>query len=128
MANMLDFQRRIFEVLKVSDITALQIDKMDSMKSNLIQFVRSKAPACFKNYANAVVVASSCYAALLLESDEVGKKTREEFGASKRNIFGDTRLVQNALWLNSRILSNDGGVRRMVEYLALPEITMKGMI
>jgi hypothetical protein len=39
-----------------------------------------------------------------------------------------TRLVQNALWLNSRILSNDKAVGRMVEYLALPEIKMTGMV
>jgi hypothetical protein len=55
----------------------------------------------------------------------IGVKTRDEFcDPNRRNVFGDTRLIQNALWLKARILSNDGAVKRMVEYLGLPEISV----
>jgi hypothetical protein len=75
-----------------------------------------------------------CYAALLMEDDAIGKKTRDEFnlvdgaGNPKRNLFGDTRLIQNALWLKSRIISSDGAVTRMASYLGVPEITIVGMV
>lgn len=103
---------------------------MARKRSWLVEFARSKAPGCFKNYAGACDAAVLCYTALLLEQhaeDAVGKKTRDEFfDPSRLNVFGDTRLIQNALWLRASILSNDGAVRRMVQYLGVPEITVRG--
>ena len=126
-----DLKSRILNaILHLPDVTSLPpVEFTERKKAQLIQIVHSKASGCFLHYWNAVEVSSLCYAALLLEPDGVGKKTREEFnfkdeaGNPKRNVFGDTRLIQNALWLNARILSNDRAVRRMVEYLGLPEIT-----
>jgi hypothetical protein len=64
-----------------------------------------------------------------LELDDVGNKTRQEFNETDRpNVFGDIRLFQNALWLKSRIISNDAAVRRMAEYAAMPEITVTGQV
>jgi hypothetical protein len=97
-------------------------------KLKIIQFIRLRARDCFHNYVVAADVAEFCYAALLLESDDVGEKTRKEFDSSGRNIFGDTRLIQNALWLKSRILSDDRAVRRVAEYIAMPEMTVTGMV
>jgi len=129
MANVLDLKQRILAILNLPDVANLpSVDETERKKTKIIQSVRSKAPSCFKDYWKAVEVASYCYAALLLERDEVGKKTRNEFSDQKRNVFGDTLLVQNALWLNSRILSNDKAVGRIVEYLALPEIKMTGLV
>ena len=123
-------KQKIVAILNLSDVANLPpFEETERKKTKIIQSVRSKAPGCFKNYWNARDVVSNCYAALLLERDEVGEKTRNEFNdPQRRNVFGDTRLVQNALWLNSRILSNDNAVGRMVEYLALPEIKMSGMV
>ena len=130
MASVLDLKQRILTTLNLSGVANLpSIDETEWKKAKIIQIVQSKAPSCFKDYWKAAEVASHCYAALLLERDEVGEKTRSEFNdPRRRNVFGDTRLVQNALWLNSRILSNDKAVGRMVEYLALPEIKVTGMV
>jgi hypothetical protein len=127
-----DLKNRILNnILHWPDVTSLPpVEFTERKKAQLIQIIRSKASGCFSHYWNAVEVSSFCYAALLLEPDGVGIKTREEFtfqdeaGNPKRNVFGDTRLIQNALWLNARILSNDRAVKRMVEYLSLPEITV----
>jgi hypothetical protein len=127
-----DLKNRILnDILHWPDVTSLPpAEFTERKKAQLIQIIRSKASGCSLHYWNAVEVSSLCYAALLLEPDGIGQKTREEFsfqdaaGKPKRNVFGDTRLIQNAFWLNARILSNDHAVRRMVEYLGLPEITV----
>jgi hypothetical protein len=128
-----DFKNHILsDILHWPDVTSLPpVEFTERKKARLIQIIRSKASGCFSHYWNAVEVSSLCYATLVLEPDGVGKKTCEEFifrdeaGNPKRNVFGDTRLIQNALWLNAHILSNDGAVKRMVEYLGLPNITVK---
>jgi hypothetical protein len=114
------------EILRWPDITSLPpVEFTERKKAQLVGTIRSKAAGCFANYANACEIASFCYAALLLEPDMIGVKTRDEFcDPNRRNVFGDTRLIQNALWLKARILSNDGAVKRMVEYLGLPEISV----
>jgi hypothetical protein len=131
MADVLHFKEIILkEILRWPDITRLPpIEFNECKKVQLIEMIRAKAPSCFTNYSNAVCVASLCYAALLLEPDKIGVKTRNEFcEPNRRNVFGDTRLIQNALWLNARILSNDGAVTRMVEYLGLSEVTVANLL
>jgi hypothetical protein len=126
-----DFQHRILSILSLPDFSTLPPPDFAERKAQLIAAIRSKVPGCSTRYWRAVEVSSLCYAALLLEPDSVGRKARGEFcfrdatGNPKRNVFGDTRLIQNALWLNARILSNDRAVERMVNYLGLPEITVK---
>lgn len=113
MADVLHFKEIILkEILRWPDITCLPPVKFNGRKkAQLIEIIRSKAPSCFTNYSNAAYVASLCYAALLLEPDKIGVKTRNEFcKPNRRHVFGDTRLIQNALWLKARILSNDGAV------------------
>jgi hypothetical protein len=114
------------EILRWPDIADLPPPQYtERKKSQLVQIIRSGAVACCRDWWNAVRVASLCYAALLLEQDQVGKKTRKEFcDPARRNVFGDTRLVADALWLNARILSKDAAVKRMAGYLRVPDITV----
>jgi len=118
------------KILSVTDL--VEPEDNDRKKLELIEIIRSKSAQCFKNYHEAAEIASLCYSALLLEPDEVGKKTRKEFhdkdGNPKRNCFGDTHLIQNALWLNSRIISKDAAVVRMAEYLNLRDVTVKQVV
>jgi len=108
---------------------------MAGCNKELIETIRHRAPSAFKDYEVAWEVATMCHAALLMEPKDnlVARKTREEFsreegiGNPKRNLFGDTRLIQNALWLNSRIISKDGAVKRMASYLGVPGITVVEM-
>jgi hypothetical protein len=126
-ADVRQFKRIILdEILCWPDVTSLPPPEfIERKKTQLIEIIRSKTSMCFANYWNAVQVASLCYGALLLEPDKIGVKTRNEFcEPNRRNVFGDARLIQNALWLKARILSNDGAVRRMAEYLSLSEITV----
>ena len=98
------------------------------VKAQIVELIRSQAPSCVSRYMPAAEIAMLCYAALLLEEDEIGTKTRNEFhDATRRNVLGDTRLIQNALWFNARILSSDGAVTRMAEYIAMPNIKVAGL-
>ena len=126
MAKVSGLKRCILEMLQLSDVASLPPSQFtERKKSQLVQVLRSEAPTSFNNYYNGVRVACLCYAALLLEQDEIGEKTRKEFtDPTRRNLFGDTRIIQNALWLKASILSNDRAVKRMVEYLSLPEISV----
>lgn len=120
----------ILTTLKLTNVKTLPSPAVVlSIQASLLPVIREKAPHCFRNFANSSQVATFCYAMLLLESGDIGSKTRREFNDSNnRNVFGDTRLVQNALWLNAHILSNDKAVRKMVGYLNLPGITVSGRI
>jgi len=122
-------KENILSFLNIPNIENLpSVKDSEQIKSGIIQHVRSAGPKCFMDYRNAMNVAGLCYAALLLEQDDVGKKTRNEFGdPNRRNLFGDTLLFRDALWFNARILSNDRAVVRMAEYVALPEIKVTGM-
>jgi hypothetical protein len=101
----------------------------EQKKASLLRAIRANAPSCLLNYWNSVDVACKCYAVLLLERDDIGDKTRSEFNkAENPNVFGDARVVQNALCLSSHILSRDKGVKRMVEYIGLPEISVMDKI
>ena len=59
----------------------------------------------------------------------VWNKSWDEFNDdNNRNIFGDTSLLQNALWLHSRIISNDNALKKMVGYTRMPCIKVTGMV
>lgn len=122
-------KENILSFLNVPNIENLpSVNDSEQIKSGIIQHIRSVGPKCFMDYRNAMNVAGLCYAALLLEQDDVGKKTRNEFSdPNRRNLFGDTLLFRDALWFNARILSNDRAIMRMAEYAALPEIKVRGM-
>ena len=122
-------KQNILSFLNVPNIEDLPpVKNSEQIKSGIIQHVRTAGPKCFKDYRNAMNVAGLCYAALLLEQDDVGKKTRNEFSdPNRRNLFGDTLLFRDALWFKARILSNDRAVMRVAEYVALPEIKVTGM-
>jgi hypothetical protein len=127
MAAVMQFKVHILNnILHVPDLTCLPpVEFTERKKAMLIEIIRSKASGCFTNYANAVEIAELCYATLLLEPDEVGSKTRREFcEPNRRNVFGDTRLMQNTLWLKAQILSGDKAVRRMAAYINMPELTV----
>jgi hypothetical protein len=128
-AQVLCEKENILSVLKIADIENLpSVEVSEQTKSGIIQYVRSAGPKCFTDYQSSMNVAGLCYAALLLERDNVGKKTRSEFNdPNRRNVLGDVLLLRDALWLKARILSNDGAVRRMAEYLALPDIKVTGL-
>ena len=119
----------ILSFLNLTDIADLPpAEVTEQIKSGIVQHVRSAGPKCFKDYLYSMNIAGLCYAALLLERDDVGKKTRNEFSdPNRRNLLGDVLLFRDALWFKARILSNDRAVARMAEYVALPEIKVTGM-
>jgi len=123
-------KENILSFLNIPTIESLpSLKDSEQVKSGIINHVRKAGVKCFQDYRNAMNVAGLCYAALLLEPDDVGKKTRNEFSdPNRRNLFGDTLLFRDALWFNARILSNDRAVTRMVEYVELPGITVTGII
>lgn len=131
MAQVRNEKGNILSLLKVRGIdldNPPSEEIIESVKTELIQYVRSVSPKAFKDFRHCMNIAGLCYAALLLERDENGKKTRNEFNSpNRRNLWGDVLLLRDALWFKARILSNDGAVKRMAEYLALPEIKTTGI-
>lgn len=127
MANVLDLKQAILgQILRWPDIANLPpVEFTERKKSQLVRIIRVMAGDAHKNYDTAVHVASLCYATLLLEQDDVGKKTRAEFSDPlRRNVFGDTRLIAEALWLNAHVLSKDIAVKRMAQYVASKTVTV----
>lgn len=122
-------KKEILSFLNVADIANVPSGEAAEQKqSDMVQHIRSSGPSCCGNYMLSQVIAMGCYAALLLEQDDVGKKTRDEFSDPKRrNVFGDLCVIRDALWFKARILSNDRAVARMAKYVALPEIKVTGM-
>jgi hypothetical protein len=120
--NMLSF-------LEMTDIAHLPpIEATERQKAGIVEYVRSIGPKCCGDFRLSMNIAGLCYTALLLERDEVGKKTRNEFSdVNRRNVLGDVLLFRDALWLRARILSNDAAVRRMAEYIGIPEMRVSGM-
>ncbi len=124
-----DEKKKLLSFLNITDIENLPpVDVSEQMKSGIVRDVRSAGPQCFRDYEFSMDTAMRCYAALLLERDDVGKKTRIEFSdPNRRNVLGDVILFRDALWFKARILSNDRAVARMADYVVLPEIRVTGV-
>lgn len=83
-------------------------------------------PSCEGNYFISIEAARCCAARLLLEKDpKLNPKIDEEwekFKKNHRNVLGDTRLIQNALYLNAEVLTKDEGAKRMARYCGLQPV------
>ncbi len=130
MAQVRDEKKNILSFLELANVEDLPpVEVLERKKADLIRYIHSVAPRCFKDYRRAMNVAGQCFATLLLEQDDVGQKTRKEFNdTNRRNVFGDTLLFRDALWFKARILSNDRALTRMAEYGGLPEIKVVGVV
>jgi len=130
MAIVHNEKKKILSFLNLTEIENLPpVEVSEQMKSAIVQDVRSASPKCFMDFEFSMVTAMQCYSALLLERDDVGKKTRIEFSdPNRRNVLGDVLLIRDALWFKASILSNDRAVARMAEYVALPEIKVTGIV
>ncbi len=130
MAQVRNEKENILSCLEMTNIANLPpVEVTEQKKSEIIKYIHSASAGCFRDYRSSMNIAGLCYAALLLERDNVGKKTRDEFSTpNRRNLLGDVLLLRDALWFKARILSNDGAVRRMAEYVAIPEIKVTGIV
>ncbi len=114
-----EHERQVILLLlgKIKEISELPVPKeLKPMRARFLAFIRKESPECSGDYLRAVGVARYCYALLLAEV----RKMRTEF--SKRdylNVFGDTRIIQNALFLQAEILSGDRPLKRMASYAGL---------
>ena len=122
-------KENILSSLKMVEPVSLPpVEFAEREKLDRIKYIRSVSGRCFRDYSLSMNIVGLCCSALLLEQDDVGKKTRDDFNTpKKRNLFGDTLLVRDALWLNARILSSDRGVERIAAYVALPDIKVCGI-
>ena len=131
MAQVCREKQNIHSVFKDAEIDLDNLPPMkisEQVRRGIVQFIRSVSPKCFMDFQRSMNIAGLCYAAVLLERDDVGKKARDEFNQpNRRNILGDVLLLRDALWFKARVLSNDGGVRRMAEYLDLSEMKVTGI-
>jgi hypothetical protein len=131
MTQVLEQKKKILSLVELENVENLPPAAVtERRKSGAIRYVRREALKCFSDYSRSMNLAAICYAALLLERDAIGEKTRKEFSdQNRRNVFGDVLLFRDALWFKSRILSNDRAIVRMSEYVAtMPEIKVTGII
>ena len=85
--------------------------------TRLADSLTSMLPMCFQDFATSAEAADLAYSRLLLTKGEEGRKARTDFSAlDKVNLFGDSLLIQNALFLNADILSLDKGVKKMAGF------------
>lgn len=105
----------LLEIKNVGEIARLKdIKPLDGQLRSSIEQQRSK---CFKRFWESNDVARLAYCRLLLMRDSVSRRTRKEFEElNNSNVFGDLHLIQNALFFNSCIASDDGAVRKMANF------------
>ena len=129
-AKRLEYERRRLEsiraekdvirsIIGVTNIASLPAPReLQGQRADLLAFIRAGVPACVNNYLKAVDIARHCYALLLIEKIAI----RNEFAwpvPDYDNVFGDTAAIQNALFLEAAILSEDKPLRRMARYAGL---------
>jgi hypothetical protein len=83
--------------------------------------IEETKPECFKRFWRSDDVARLAYARLLLGQAHVSSEARKEFAdPNYPNVFGDVHLIQNALFFNAGLASNDRAVKRMARFCGLP--------
>lgn len=91
-------------------------DDLTEKRNQLLTFIRERVPFCLGQFERSVQVALHCYALLLMEMQSI----RTEFAKPDYfNVFGDTRIVQNALLLGAGILTGDKPLKRMAGYAGI---------
>lgn len=82
--------------------------------------IKESAHLAFKNYPLSCKVAEWAYALLLQETANHDKEECKKFVANDENLFGDTSLIQEALFLSAGILSkNHSHIRPMASYCGI---------
>jgi len=86
--------------------------------------IEGKIPECINRFWGSDEVARLAFARLLLGQDHISSEARKEFGdRNYANVFGDVHLIQNALFFNAGVASNDRAVKRMARFCGLPVLT-----
>jgi hypothetical protein len=102
------------KIKKISELPPPQ--ELEQKRAQFLAFIQKESSACSGNYLKAVGVARHCYALLLMEKRSI----RTEFSKEENlNVFGDTRIIQNALFMQAKILSGDKPLKRMATYANL---------
>ncbi len=108
-------KQEILKILRVNDIAELGETKLDNIAiiRQLAAYIMQYSPRCHYHYGLAAEVARRCYAVLLAANFG---KIRKEFQEGKINVFGDTMILQNALFMNAGILTGDKALIEMAGY------------
>lgn len=113
-------KKQILKVLEVSDIAQLAPRaELNQSETGLTAYIRENRSRCFGHWLNSMEVARCCYALLLIQS----RKIRNEFALPDYwNVFHDTILIHNALFLKAKIFSGDFAPNKMASYIGDPAI------
>jgi hypothetical protein len=71
---------------------------------------------CLRNYNLSCITASWAYGLMLAETFHRDKREVKKFVDNHENLFGDTAVIQEALFYDAAILSHDRHVRTMAAY------------
>lgn len=69
--------------------------------------IKESVPLAFKNYPLSCQIAEWAYALMLQEIGDKDKEERGKFLNNDKNLFGDTNLIQEALFFKAGILSKN---------------------
>jgi hypothetical protein len=108
---------KILSLLETSAIEEAGLTENRSLKDRELRMcIERECERCFKDFLKSIEVARYAYARLLLTS----QKTRSDFvKIDYPNVFGDTHLIQNALFFNAGILSGDKNVKKMARFCGI---------
>lgn len=86
----------------------------------LLAKIKECAPLAFKNYRLSCCVAEWAYALMLQEAASKDKEECQKVTSNHENLFGDTNLVQEAMFFKAGILSkNAQHIRPMTSYCGI---------
>jgi len=115
-------RRQVLDLLGVKTISDLPPPEHSvELMKKLVAFIKSNARRCLFNWELSAYVARHSYALLLAEHFP---KIHEEIAEREYwNVFGDTQILKDALFLEAGILSGDKALARMGGYCGLECVT-----
>ena len=113
----------VLTILGIDAIANLAPRKaLANQEKQRLEFIKFAAPLSRNHWNLSAEVARRCYSLLLVQK----RKIRNEFDdPNNPNLFGDTALVQNALFLRASILSDDYAAKTMLGYTGLSELVCR---
>lgn len=117
----------ILEKLGMTQMSELKETKrMHQAADNLKNSLKQKAKDSFRDFRKCIDVAERAYGILLADSQSALNEFRQS-DPHDRNVFGDTEVIQNALFFGATVLStNHKHVGKMAEYCGLDYRTSLG--
>jgi|GEM_PF-2121590 len=115
--SIIEEKSRVLALLEANSIEEIGATGEGQAKDSALRLrIDQQRQKCFKDFWKSDEVSRYAHARLLLAS----RVARTEFARTDyMNVFGDRYLIQNALFLNTGVLSNDKNVRKFARFCSV---------